>query len=482
MATKAEGVVTGGGGGVALHHRRGLRVVWVQIDGVGDVSINQFQGKTPLCAAFTPFLDTLARSGCTGLVDPVEPGLACGSDTAHLSMLGYDPRVYYRGRGAFESLGAGLNMKPGEIAFKSNFATIVDDTGVVTQRRADRNFEREGPILCEYLDKTELPSYPQHRIRVKYATEHRCGLVIEGPGLCDRITSTDPLRDNLKLLTAEASDESPEAIHTAKVVNETSDTIRKLLRNHPINQERLSRGKNPANCVLLRGCGERLDVECFRSRHGFDACMVAPTKVIAGIGSSLGIEILEAQGATGDYHTNLSPKVDAIVQGLVESECKLGFLHVKAVDDAGHDGDPVLKRDLISAVDVMVGQLIRKLWSKEKEGDHKFVLCCTADHSTPVEFIKDHSYEPVPLSIARVEDIVSVLGEENLQKVPTQPVKLPYKVTDEYKLQWTEQTEKASRMGDDVLTFDEVAASEGMLGRFPGSQVIPLIESILLQT
>ena len=88
-------------------------------------------------------------------------------------MFGYDPRKCYRGRGAFESLGAGLSMKPGEIAFKCNFATLNEETGVVTSRRADRRFEEEGPVLCEFLDKLQLPSFPEHRIRVKYATEHR---------------------------------------------------------------------------------------------------------------------------------------------------------------------------------------------------------------------------------------------------------------------------------------------------------------------
>ena len=103
-----------------------------------------------------------AAAGLNGLLDPVEPGLACGSDTAHLSILGYDPREYYRGRGAFESMGAGIPMSPGDIAFKSNFATLDTDTGTVLRRRADRKFEDVGPILCAALDgaATAIASAP----------------------------------------------------------------------------------------------------------------------------------------------------------------------------------------------------------------------------------------------------------------------------------------------------------------------------------
>ena len=102
-----------------------------------------------------------AAAGLNGLMDPVEPGLACGSDTAHLSLFGYDPRTHYRGRGAFESMGAGLAMDPGDIAFKCNFATLDPATGVVVRRRADRRFEELGPQLCAALDGLRLPSFPQ---------------------------------------------------------------------------------------------------------------------------------------------------------------------------------------------------------------------------------------------------------------------------------------------------------------------------------
>jgi 2,3-diphosphopglycerate-independent phosphoglycerate mutase len=120
------------------------RVVLLLIDGLGDVSVPSLGDRTPLQAARTPALDALASAGVNGLLDPVAPGLACGSDTAHLSLLGYDPRRCYRGRGAFESMGAGLDMATGDVAFKCNFAVVDDTTRIVTSRRVDRHFEEHG--------------------------------------------------------------------------------------------------------------------------------------------------------------------------------------------------------------------------------------------------------------------------------------------------------------------------------------------------
>ncbi|CAN1241344.1 2,3-bisphosphoglycerate-independent phosphoglycerate mutase 1 [Linum perenne] len=234
------------------------RVAFVLIDGIGDVSLPRLGYKTPLEAADVPNLDAIASAGVNGLMDPVEVGLGCGSDTAHLSLMGYDPRVYYRGRGAFESMGAGLSMSPGDIAFKSNFATFDEKSGIVTSRRADRHFEEEGPVLCKALDGMKLPSFPEYEVRVRYATEHRCGVVVKGPKLSGNISGTDPLKDNRLLLKAEALDNTDEARHTAVVVNELSREISKILSSHPVNANRAAEGKNIANVVLLRGCGIRI--------------------------------------------------------------------------------------------------------------------------------------------------------------------------------------------------------------------------------
>eukprot|EP00160_Parvularia_atlantis_P003567 Unigene12986_Nuclearia_a/m.39396 Unigene12986_Nuclearia_a/g.39396 ORF Unigene12986_Nuclearia_a/g.39396 Unigene12986_Nuclearia_a/m.39396 type:complete len:246 (-) Unigene12986_Nuclearia_a:689-1426(-) len=166
---------------------RRRRVLWVLIDGGGDVAVPALGGRTPMQAAALPTLDEIARVGVLGLLDPVEPGLACGSDTAHMAMFGYEPRQHYRGRGAFESMGAGLAMQPGDIAFKSNFATLDEATGVVLRRRADRNFEGLGPALCAALDGLCVCAHACARARVWRA---RAAEPPAGPDVCRRSHST----------------------------------------------------------------------------------------------------------------------------------------------------------------------------------------------------------------------------------------------------------------------------------------------------
>ncbi|CAH9077405.1 unnamed protein product [Cuscuta europaea] len=480
------------------------RVAFVLIDGLGDVSLPRFGYQTPLEAAKIPNLDTIASAGVNGLMDPVEVGLACGSDTAHLSLMGYDPRVYYRGRGAFESMGAGLAMLPGDIAFKSNFATLDLATGVVLSRRADRHFEEEGPVLCAALDGMKLPSFPEYEVRVRYATEHRCGVVVKGPKLSGNISGTDPLKDNRLLLQVEALDDTEEAIHTAIVVNELSKEMSRILVSHPLNAKRSAEGKSIANVVLLRGCGIRIEVPAFEEIHGLRPCMVAPTKIIAGLGLSLGIDILEAPGATGDYRTILTSKAIAIADALSaplqpcpnvfvpgEDEHKpggsdgydFGFLHIKAIDDAGHDKASVFKVKGLEAVDRALGQLAKLLWSAQSSGKFEFFLCVTGDHSTPVEY-GDHSFEPVPFSLCSLKDFVGAVGGEAvLSETSLDPFPLPMNNDGKDILTADLGVERRKKgkgfSGDSVAEFNEIAAARGCLGRFSGSEMMGVINTYL---
>ncbi|KAG2439333.1 hypothetical protein HXX76_004692 [Chlamydomonas incerta] len=530
------------------------RVLYLLVDGIGDVSIPAFGDRTPLEVAHTPYLDALAAGGLNGLLDPVEPGLACGSDTAHMSIFGYDPRIHYRGRGAFESMGAGIAMAPGDIAFKCNFATLDTASGIVTSRRADRHFEHLGPTLCAALDGLPVPGYPGYHVTVRYATEHRCGVAVSGPGLSDAVGDTDPLKDNLPLRKSGPTDDSPEAAFTAGLVNALSEALQGVLETHPINDQRRAAGEAVANVVLLRGCGSRIRVPCFHDKHHMRGCLVAPTKIIAGLGLSFDIDSLEAPGATGSYNSDLSSKATTICaaltgaisspdQQLQASEqaqadkaeqgrkeeasqppaltaeqwanpgpggggYQFGFVHVKAVDDTGHDRMVGFKVRFLEAVDKMVGQVLRRLWEAEAAGRGRYVVVVSGDHSTPVMF-GDHSNEPVPFIICNVRHAVEALGgPAHVTKVPLAPIPMPDvkgtppKAEDLCKQAvFKDARRKASWAGrpwdpamppelfgpwrdpwptcvrgDPVRCYDEVSAARGGLGRFPGSQVLTLVK------
>ena len=415
-------------------------------EGVGSKEV-----MTPLEYAATrcPALNLITQHGVSGLMDPYSAGAACGSDTAHMSMFGYDPAVYYRGRGAFESIGAGLDMDPGDIAFKSNFSVVNEETNVVTHRRCDRHFTDEGPVLCQALDGlvvthdvSGVPFPVSHTVRVKYATEHRCGVVIKTVQgqllLSDLISGTDPLADGRPLVQCSpttrkvlSSDELACAQYTCRVVMAVSAAISNILRNHPVNKIRVDSGKLPANIVLLRGAAMNAVSPSFLQMHGLRSGMVAPTCIIRGLGKTIGMDIIESDGGTGDYNSNLLNKSIAILQAIPKYEFLV--LHIKGVDDAGHD------RSLSKKVEMLLraGEALELLWNQCPVGT---TVAVTGDHSTPV-LLGDHSCEPVPVSIAK-------------------------------------KTACGSQPRDGLTKFSEIECVAGSLGRFVGMNLVPTMKRL----
>lgn len=233
--------------------------------------------------------------------------------------------------------------------------------------------------------------------------------------------------------------------------------------------------------------------------------MVAPTKIIAGLGLSLGIDILDAPGATGDYRTLLTNKAIAISSALSaplkscpnvfvpgEEENKpglsdgydFGFFHIKAIDDAGHDKASVLKVRALEAVDKAISQLARLLWEVERKGHFQYSICITGDHSTPVEY-GDHSYEPVPFTLCHLEDYIGAIGGESvIMAINLDSFLLPsIQPGDDLVESQNNNLNQNSKAfaGDQVFEFSDIAAAKGCLGRFPGSEMMGIIKKFLKQ-
>eukprot|EP00033_Pygsuia_biforma_P001402 GCRY01001586.1.p1 GENE.GCRY01001586.1~~GCRY01001586.1.p1 ORF type:complete len:447 (-),score=32.33 GCRY01001586.1:583-1923(-) len=425
------------------------KILFILLDGLGDLPFEDWK-NTPLGEAQTPCFDSLAKNGICGLMDPVQPGLACGSDTAHLSLFGYPPQTYYNGRGAFESMGSGMEMLPGDVAFKSIFS-FMDSDQIVVKRRADRNFVREGPILCEFLDGLTIPGFPDVSVSIKYATEHRCAVRIRGKNnpLSDSITGTDPLVDNKPGPTSEPLNDSREAFYTAKVVNALAEEMARRLKSHPINIQRRKEGKIPANTILLRGPGMKLKVPSFESRFGLRSAFIAPTCIIKGIGLSIGLDSVDVAGATGDMETNVDAKMQRAVSLLLDepstspaSSYDMVFVHVKGVDDASHEGLFETKRDLIAACDkALQGALNSYLVHPHSS---PLLIAITGDHTTPCYF-KDHTCHSVPFLISPFSPSFSS-GSEQSKWVP-----------------------------DSVEAFTEYDCESGSLGRFSGQSLVGIL-------
>jgi len=377
------------------------RILMIVLDGGGDRPVPEFDGKTPLEAADTPNLDALARIGINGLLHPITPGIRAGSDTAHLSLFGYNPYEVYSGRGPFEAAGAGVLGKKGDVAFRCNFATA-DDNGNIADRRAGRI--RSGTdMLASALDGME---YNGIKMTVKAGTEHRAILLLHGEGLSAAVSDVDPHKTGEHFLKCEPLDDSPEARRTAEAVNFFVEESWHILRNHEVNLKRKRDGKKVANILLPRGAGVFPDIEEFGRRYRLRAAAITGVTLIRGIARLLGMRNIEVEGATGGIDSDFSAKLSASVDALDKNHFVL--VNLKAPDIAGHDGNAQLKKEVFERID----SAFSSVRSAVEERDD-IILAITSDHSTPVS-VMDHSGDPVPLIIAGNgvrPDAVSSFGE-----------------------------------------------------------------------
>jgi 2,3-bisphosphoglycerate-independent phosphoglycerate mutase len=361
------------------------KIILILADGLGDRPSRTLGGQTPLQSALTPNLDALAKSSSLGLLYPVAPGVTPGSDTAHLSIFGYDPYTYYKGRGPFEALGAGIDLLPGDVAFRGNFATV-DERMVVVDRRAGRSL-KEARELVEYLnDNLRVDGV---RVLLKHGSEHRFALVLRGKGLSPDVTDTDPHAVGLSVNLSQPKSHSEEAARTAAVVNEVTKQSYALLERHPVNAERHGRGEPKANIILLRGAGSLAEIPSFSSKYGLKGFGVSGTAMIRGFCRLIGMEAPIVEGATGDSNTDVAAKAREAIKALETHD--FVYVHFKATDAAGHDGNHELKVRMIEKLDVMVGMIVNNVSGEE-------VICVSGDHSTPAD-LGEHSADPVPLLI-----------------------------------------------------------------------------------
>jgi len=343
----------------------------VILDGVGDI---RAMGKgTPLEEAKKPNIDGLVEKGAVGLMSTLGRGLTPGSDTGHLAILGYDWKKEYPGRGPLEALGVGMELKEGDVAFRANFATVMNNR--IVDRRAGRIESEEAERIAEAVERIEIDGV---EILFKHSTEHRGAVVLRGKGLSAKITDTDPHKTG-GLQKCEPLDKTKEAKKTAEIVNKWTKKVMEILNRQEVNKKR----KLPANALLLRGAGMHRKVEGFEKRFGMKAACIAGGALYKGVAKYVGMDVIQVKGASGDRNTDLEAKKKAVEQALKKYD--FVFLHIKATDSFSHDGDFEGKRRFIEKIDRVVGF--------DFESD---VIVITGDHSTPWS-LKRHTGHEVPI-------------------------------------------------------------------------------------
>jgi len=383
-----------------------MKAVLVVADGLGGRPTD-WSGQTCLEAAATPHMDALAARGALGLVDPIGPGVRPGSDTAHLSLLGYDPHVVYTGRGVFECLGVDMDVRPGDICFRANLATVLDtDHGLrVADRRAGR-IETGHDELEKALNGIRLKRTPDIEVIFRASTQHRGALILRGPGLSTHVTEADSHRVDALLLDVCPTDSDPASARTAAAINDFTRLSYEVLHDLPLNRRRLAAGKPPANIVLVRGASTRPNLPSIESIYGVRGAVIAGGALYRGVALTCGMKPIDVPGATGGLDTDLMAKARAAV-GVLD-RLDYVFVHVKGTDNAGHDRNATAKLQFIERMDAeLIGPIVSGI-------DHGSThLAITGDHTTPIDY-GDHTVEPVPIVYAGpnvVCDRTSAFGE-----------------------------------------------------------------------
>jgi 2,3-bisphosphoglycerate-independent phosphoglycerate mutase len=342
------------------------KIVFLVLDGLGDIPDPRYSHMTPLEAAKKPNMDLLAmEKGVLGRTIPVGIGITPGSGPGHLGLFGYDPQEYEIGRGILEVLGLNMDIGPGDVTARGNFCTVRG--GVVTDRRAGRIETALGEKLCALISR-EIPSIEGVGVTVKPGVSHRFGIVFSGDDLSDQLEDADPHKDNKPFVPVVPK--GPGAEKTAAAVNAFMTKVMAVLKDQAA-----------ANGILLRGFSKRPDIPLFPERYGMGALAITTYPMYRGIAKLLGMKV---EKEPKDYQEMVT-----ILREHYE-RYQFFFVHVKETDVAGEDGNFPEKVKAIEMVDRIVSE-IRALEPK--------VLVITGDHSTPCA-LKGHSWHPVPLLIA----------------------------------------------------------------------------------
>ncbi len=367
------------------------KTIFIVLDGLGDEEIPELDNKTPLQAAHTPNLDKWAKKGRLGLLFPAFKGNFPTSEEGHFSLFGYDPVKYGISRGIITASGVGLKIEEGDIALRGNFATI--DNGKIINRRAGR-IKRPGPLV-KAIDGLEIDGV---RFSVKSAKEHRLGIVMKGEGLNYNISNSDPhYGEGSGLEGVKPLDKSKSTIFTAKVLNKFFEKTHQILKEHSLNEKR----KFPANYILTRGASGVVDLPSFEEKYGMRAACIGGKVFYKQIGKMIGMDVLRVKGADGTVRTNLEGKFKKAREAIL-SDYDFVFVHVKAIDTLGEDGDFWGKKDFIEEIDKNLSVL------EEFMG----VLVITSDHST-CSIQASHCAKEIPLLIkGKGKDNTSYFSEK----------------------------------------------------------------------
>ncbi len=362
-----------------------MKYVVLLCDGMADLPREDLNG-TPMSVANKPNMDMLAKKSRIGLVKTVADNLKPGSDVANLSVLGYDPAVYYSGRSPLEAGSIGIDMKPTDVSFRTNLVTVTDEEKyedkTILDYCADDISTEEAAEIIKFID--EKLGTEQFRFYSGVSYRH---CLIWDKGTMD-VGKLTPPHD----ITGKPVREYLGANEKGQVLIEMMKKSYELLKDHPVNLKRIERGLRPANSIWFWGEGVRKELTPFKEKYGKSAAMISAVDLLKGIGKFTEMDVINVDGATGYIDTNFDGKAQAAVEALKNGK-DFVYIHVEAPDECGHRFEVANKVKSIELIDEKILGVILK----EFEGEEIKILICP-DHPTPLE-LKTHTNAPVPFMI-----------------------------------------------------------------------------------
>ena len=362
-----------------------MKYIIVLSDGMAGRPLEELSGKTTLEAADTPNFDRLAEKAEIGLASMVPEGMAPGSDTANLSVMGYDPKIYYTGRSPLEALSIGVDMAADDVSFRCNLVTLTEDGGAYEEQKIIDHSSSE--ISTE--DSTVLLEALKEGLKREgyefYAGTSYRHLLIWKHGEVLELTAP---HDILTKTVGEYLPKDPVLLDMMKKSYE-------ILKDHPINVERKKQGLNPANSAWFWGAGTRPALASFEEKTGKKGVMISAVDLLKGIAVGADMDRIIVEGANGGLHTNYEGKADAAIHALLEDGYDFAYVHVEAPDEMGHMGSMT---DKITAIENVDGRVVARITEAMDRSGENYRLMILPDHPTPI-CVRTHTSEPVPYMI-----------------------------------------------------------------------------------
>ena len=359
-----------------------MKYVVVLGDGMADWPIEALGGETPLSAAKTPAMDALAKRSEIGTVATIPEGMAPGSDTANLSVLGYDPRQYYTGRSPLEALSIGVEMKDTDVVYRCNLVTLSEeDAPYEAQTILDHSSDEISTEDADILLKAVCAELGEDAYRFYTGTSYRHCMVWDK----GKVLELTPPHD---ILTRKIGGYLPED----RALRRMQEKSYEILKEHPLNLKRKEKGLHPANSFWFWGAGTRPALTSFEETYHKKGVMISAVDLLKGIAVGTGMDRVLVEGANGGLNTNYEGKAKAAVDALVNKGYDFAYIHVEAPDEMGHQGSLEKKILSIEYLDQRVIRLVKEGLDASGEPYRMLIL---PDHPTPLK-VRTHVAEPVP--------------------------------------------------------------------------------------